>query len=65
MRADCSSFVFCSVYVVCLYWFVQVVDFEVSGKVLVDEHSTSAATNEGFDGLFTQANIDENRNRIL
>jgi hypothetical protein len=32
VRADYSSFVFCSVYVVSLYWFIQVIDFEIFGK---------------------------------
>jgi hypothetical protein len=59
---DCSSLIFCSIHVVGLYQFVQVIYFEVFGKVLVNEQSTSALVNEGFDGLFTRANIDQNRN---
>jgi hypothetical protein len=50
---DCSSFVFRSVHVVSLYRFVQIVDVKVFGEVLVNEQTTSAAVNEGFDGLFT------------
>jgi hypothetical protein len=50
---DHSSFVFYFVHVVGLYQFVQVVDFKVFGKVLINKQSTSAAVNEGFDGLFT------------
>jgi hypothetical protein len=50
---DCSSFVFCSVHVVSLYRFVQIVDIKVFGIVLVDEQTTSTAVDEGFDGLFT------------
>jgi hypothetical protein len=59
---DCSLFVFHSVYIVSLYQFVQVVDFKVFGKALINEQSTSAAVSEGFDGLFTRANIDWNKN---
>jgi hypothetical protein len=59
---DCSSFVFCSVHVVSLYRFVQIFDVKVFGVVLVNEQTTSAAVNEGFDGSFTRANIDGNRN---
>jgi hypothetical protein len=62
---DCSSFVFCSVHVVSLYWFVQIVYVEVFGIILVNEQTTSAAVDEGFDGLFIRANIDGNRDRIL
>jgi hypothetical protein len=58
---DCSSFVFHSVHVVSLYWFVQIVDVKVFGKFLVNEQTTSAAVNKGFDGLFTRANINQNR----
>jgi hypothetical protein len=58
---DCSSLVFCSVHVVSLYRFIQVVDFKVFGKVLINKQSTSTAIDEGFDSLFTQANIDWNR----
>jgi hypothetical protein len=61
---DCSSFVFRSVHVVSLYRFVQIVYVEVFGVVLVNEQTTSAAVDEGFDGLFTRANIDRNRYRI-
>jgi hypothetical protein len=61
---DCSSFVFRSVHVVGLYRFVQIVDVKVFGKVLVNEQTTSAAVDKGFDSLFTQANIDGNRDRI-
>jgi hypothetical protein len=49
---DCSSFVFCSVHVVSLYRFIQIVYVEVFGVVLVDEQTSSAAVDEGFDGLF-------------
>jgi hypothetical protein len=59
-----SSFVFRSVHVVSLYRFVQIVDVEVFGVVLVNEQTTSAAVNEGFDGLFTRANFDGNKDRI-
>jgi hypothetical protein len=45
---DCSSLVFCSVHIIGLYWFIQVVDFKVFGEVLINEQSTSAAVNEGF-----------------
>jgi hypothetical protein len=65
VRADCFSFVFCSVHIVSLYQFIQVVDFKVCGEVLINEHSSSAAIDEGFDGLFTWANIDGNKNGIL
>jgi hypothetical protein len=57
---DCSSFVFRSVHVIGFYRFVQVVDFKVFGEVLIDEQSTSAAINEGFNILFTRANINQN-----
>jgi hypothetical protein len=59
---DCSSFVFHSVHVVSLYRFVQIVDVKVFGKVLVNEQTTSATVDEGFDGLFTRANVNRNRN---
>jgi hypothetical protein len=49
---DCSSFVFCSIHVISLYWFVQIVYVEVFGVVLVNEQTSSAAVDEGFDGLF-------------
>jgi hypothetical protein len=62
---DCSSFVFHSIHIVSLYQFVQIVDVEVFGVILVNEQTTSAAVNEGFDGLFTRANIDGNRNGIF
>jgi hypothetical protein len=62
---DCSSFIFRSVHVVSLYWFVQIVYVEVFGVVLVNKQTTSAAVDEGFDGLFTRANIDGNRDRLL
>jgi hypothetical protein len=58
---DRSSFVFHSGHVVSLYRFIQVVDVKVFGVVLVNEQTTSAAVNEGFDGLFTRANINGNR----
>jgi hypothetical protein len=61
---DHSSFVFRSVHVVSLYRFIQIVDVKVFGEVLVNEQTTSAAVNKGFNGLFTQANIDGNRDRI-
>jgi hypothetical protein len=48
-----SLFVFHSVHIVSLYQFVYIVDVKVFGEVLVNEQSTSAAVNEGFDGLFT------------
>jgi hypothetical protein len=57
-------FVTRSIYVVGLYWFIQVVDFKVFGKVLINEQSTSTAANEGFDGLFTRANINRNIDQI-
>jgi hypothetical protein len=50
---DCSSFVFRSVHIVSLYRFIQIVDVKVFGKVLVNEQTTSAAVDKGFDGLFT------------
>jgi hypothetical protein len=50
---DCSLLVLRSIHVVGLYQFVQVVDFEVFGKVLINEQSTSTAINEGFNVLFT------------
>jgi hypothetical protein len=59
---DCSFFVFRSVHVVSLYRFVQIVDVKVFGEILVDEQTTSAAVDEGFDGSFTRANINRNRN---
>jgi hypothetical protein len=62
---DCSSLVFHSVHIVGLYWFVQVVDFKVFGEVLINEQSISATVDKGFDGLFTQANINRNRDQIL
>jgi hypothetical protein len=61
---DCSSLVFCSVHVISLYRFVQIVDIKVFGIVLVNEQTTSAAVDEGFDGSFTRANFDGNRDRI-
>jgi hypothetical protein len=61
---DHSSLVFCSVHIIGLHRFVQVVDFEVFGVILVNEQTSSAAVDEGFNGLFTQANIDGNRDRI-
>jgi hypothetical protein len=61
---NCSSLVFHSVHVIGLYQFVQVVNFKVFGKVLINKQSTSAAVDKGFDSLFTQANIDRNRDRI-
>jgi hypothetical protein len=59
---DRSFFVFRSVHVVSLYRFVQIVDVKVFGKILVDEQTTSTAVDEGFNGLFTRANINWNRN---
>jgi hypothetical protein len=50
---DCSSFVFCPVHIVSLYRFVQIIDVKVFGEVLVNEQTTSAAVDKGFDGLFT------------
>jgi hypothetical protein len=50
---DRSSLVFRSVHVISLYRFIQIVDVKVFGEILVDEQTTSAAVNEGFDGLFT------------
>jgi hypothetical protein len=61
---DRSSFVFRSIHVVGLYQFIQIVDVKVFGEVLVNEQTTSAAVDEGFNGLFTQTNIDGNRDRI-
>jgi hypothetical protein len=61
---DRSSFVFRSVHVVSLYRFVQIVYVEVFGIVLVNEQTSSAAVDEGFDGLFIRANFNGNRNRI-
>jgi hypothetical protein len=61
---DRSSFVFRSVHVVSLYQFVQIVDVKVFGKVLVNKQTTSTTVDKGFDGLFTRANIDGNRDRI-
>jgi hypothetical protein len=58
---DCSSFVLRSVHIVSLYRFIQIVDIKVFGVVLVNEQTTSAAVDEGFDGLFTRANFDGNR----
>jgi hypothetical protein len=40
------------------------VDVKVFGEVLVNEQTTSATVDKGFDGLFTRANIDGNRDRI-
>jgi hypothetical protein len=57
---DCSSFVFCSVHVISFYQFTQIVYVEVFGIVLVDEQTSSAAVNEGFDGLFIRANFNGN-----
>jgi hypothetical protein len=57
---DCSSFVFCFVHVISLYRFVQIVYVEVFGVVLVNEQTSSAAVDEGFDGLFIQANFNRN-----
>jgi hypothetical protein len=61
---DRSSLVFRSVHVISLYRFVQIVYVEVFGVVLVNEQITSATVDEGFDGLFTRANVDGNRDRI-
>jgi hypothetical protein len=58
---DRSSSVFRSVHVISLYWFVQIVYVEVFGIVLVNEQTSSAAVNEGFDGLFIRANFNGNR----
>jgi hypothetical protein len=58
---DRSSFVFCSVHVVSFYRLVQIVYVEVFGVVLVNEQSTSAAVDEGFDGLFIRANFNGDR----
>jgi hypothetical protein len=57
---NCSSFVFRSVHIVSLYRFIQIVYVEVFGIVLVNEQTTSAAVDEGFDGLFIRANFDGN-----
>jgi hypothetical protein len=46
---DRSSFVFRSVHVVSLYWFVQIVYVKVFGVVLVNEQTTSAAVDKGFN----------------
>jgi hypothetical protein len=43
----------------------SIVYVEVFGIVLVNEQTTSATVDEGFDGLFTRANIDRDRDRIL
>jgi hypothetical protein len=59
---DCSSFIFRSVHIVSLYRFIQIVDVKVFGEVLVNEQTTSAAVDEGFDGSFTRANVNQNRN---
>jgi hypothetical protein len=56
-----SSFVLCSVHVISLYRFIQIVDVKVFCEVLVNEQTTSAAVDKGFDGLFTRANIDQNK----
>jgi hypothetical protein len=48
-----ASGVLITVHVVSLYRFVQMVYVEVFGIVLVNEQTTSAAVDEGFDGLFT------------
>jgi hypothetical protein len=61
---DCSLFVFRSVHVASLYRFIQIVDVKVFGEVLVNKQTTSAAVDKGFNGLFTRANIDGNRDRI-
>jgi hypothetical protein len=61
---DRSLLVSRSVHVVGLYRFIQVVDFKVFGKVLINEQSTRAAVNEGFDSLFTRANINRNVDQI-
>jgi hypothetical protein len=45
---DRSSFVFCSVHIVSLYQFIQIVDVEVFGVILVNKQTTSAAVNKGF-----------------
>jgi hypothetical protein len=58
---DCSSLVFCSIYIIGLDRFVQIVYVEVFGVVLVNEQTSSAAVDEGFDGLFIRANFDGNR----
>jgi hypothetical protein len=43
---DCSSFVFRSVHIVSLCRFVQIVDVEVFGVILVNEQTTSAAVDK-------------------
>jgi hypothetical protein len=58
---DRSSFVFRSVYVVSLYWFVQIVYVKVFGIVLVNEQTSSTAVDDGFDSLFIRANFNGNR----
>jgi hypothetical protein len=58
---DRSSFVFCSIHVMSLCRFVQIVYVKVFGVVLVNEQTSSAAVNEGFDGLFIRANFNGNR----
>jgi hypothetical protein len=50
---DCSSFVFRSVHIISLYRFVQIVDVKVFGVILVNEQTSSAAVDKGFNGLFT------------
>jgi hypothetical protein len=57
---DCSSFVFRSIHIISLYRFVQIVYVEVFGIVLVNEQTSSAAVDEGFDGLFIRANFNGN-----
>jgi hypothetical protein len=57
---DRSLFVFHSIHVISLYRFVQIVYVEVFGIVLVNEQTSSAAVNEGFDGLFIRANFNGN-----
>jgi hypothetical protein len=61
---DFSSFVFHSLYIVSLYQFIQIVDVKVFGVILVNKQTSSATVDKGFDGLFTRANIDGNRDRI-
>jgi hypothetical protein len=58
---DRSSLVFRFVHVISLYRFVQIVYVEVFCVVLFNKQTSSTAVNEGFDGLFTRANIDRNR----
>jgi hypothetical protein len=58
---DRSSFVFRSIHVISLYQFVQIVYVKVFGIVLVNEQTSSAAVNKGFDGLFIRANFNGNR----